>query len=906
MSTPMFDQYERLKAHHRDTILLFRLGDFYEMFGNDAKTGSRLLGLTLTQRQGRPMCGVPHHAAHGYIRRLLSHGKKVAICEQVSQPDGKSLTERAVVEVLSPGSVFDPDFLEANRNNYIVAIGIAEKENILAIGACDISTGEMQLGAYDVSHGDSTELVLRRELERLNPGEILVQESLLETSASLQSFSGGGQRVVNRIPDWGFDTGESYRQLQRQLSVQTLGGFGFDQPDDPALLPAATLLDYLRENAQHSLPHLTNVVRRRDDQFVAMDDATIRNLELLRSMRDGESSHTLIEVLDQGVTAIGSRQLRSWIVEPLRQKEAIEARLRRVDDLYHRQLDLQSLREALKNAADLERLTGRLGVEKAHPKDLLAIASTLNVAATIDPYLPDWFESTYLCDSTEESAHLKAVRETIETRIAENPPVVLNEGGIIRPGFDAELDRLRGLKTNGKELLDRYLSEQRAHTGISSLKIKYNRMIGHFFEVPRSQADRVPEAFIRRQSLANAERYTTTRLSEIETELNTADSAAIEREQSLFLALREELIPSIPLLQKVARRLGQIDAIASLAVVATNNGYRRPRIEAAPGLQITKGRHPVVEAHLPLGDFVPNDITLGDGAPRFALITGPNMAGKSTVLRQTALIVLLAHIGSFVPAEEATIGLCDRIFCRVGASDNIARGESTFLVEMNETSNILRNATEHSLVIMDEVGRGTSTHDGLAIAWAVCEYLLDTNTSRTLFATHYHELATIQHEQFLPLSMAVEHSHDSIFFLKRLVAGKADHSYGVDVARLAGLPDRVIARARVLLSYFEQFGGNTVASTVVQPGETQKTTDGDPHTGDRWSDHIESIPHPSREASCEDGRSSPGELFSPGDLLLQEIQNIDLNGITPREALELLFRWQSTLDTDRSSRERSQ
>ena len=844
----MFDQYDRLKAHHRDAILLFRLGDFYEMFGSDAEIGARVLGLTLTHRQNRPMCGVPHHVARGYIRRLLSQGKKVALCEQVGEPDGRLLAPREVVEVLSPGTVFDSDFLDADRNNYIAAFGLDKGGAFLAVAACDISVGELILDAHEIKSTGALENTLKRELERLDPGEVLVQESLLDRSETLASFTTErSDRVVNRIPDWGFDHTESYRRLIDHLMVQTLHGFGIGA-DDPALLPAAALFDYLSDNARHTLNHLTAVTRRRGDEVVVMDDSTVRNLELTRNIRDGGAAHTLVEIVDKAVTPSGSRRIRNWILEPLRKREEIENRLNRVDDLYHRQPDLQALREYFRDAADLERLAGRLGVEKAHPKDLLAIAATVEIVRNVSALVPRWFAGDAFCDDDEEAERLESIRQRIVRRIDPDAPINTADGGVIRDGYDDELDRLRSLRRNGCALLDEYLQEQREATGVSSLKIKYNRMLGRFFEAPRGQSDRIPTDFIRRQSLANAERYTTPRLSDIESELNNAETAAIEREQELFFALRNGLIGEIRLLQKVAARIGIVDALGAFAVAATEYGFRKPVIVMEPTMDIVQGRHPVVEAHLPPGDFVANDVRLGGNFPRFSLVTGPNMAGKSTVLRQTALITLMAHIGSYVPAEEATIGVCDRIFCRVGASDNIARGESTFLVEMNETSNILRNATSRSLVIMDEVGRGTSTHDGLSIAWAVCEHLIDTNKARTLFATHYHELATIRHEAFQSLGMAVEHSGDTIYFLKRLVPGGADHSYGIDVARLAGLPDTVILRARDLSAHFERYA----------PGG-----EGERNGNDRWNDHVAVTPQRRVEAAT-------GELFSPDDLILQQ------------------------------------
>lgn len=896
----MFQQYEELKSRHRDAILLFRLGDFYEMFGADATEGSRILGLTLTQRQGKPMCGVPHHASRGYIRRLLAHGKKVAVCEQVSEPDGKSLTRREVVEVLSPGAVFDPDFLDAERNNYILAIGAiydhrSERPTQISVAACDASVGSLTLASYRVdAEGEGAEVpeaVIRRELERFDPGELLVQESLLESSDALRSFTTQRTgRVINRIPDWGFDQADSYRRLVDHLNVTNLHGYGFDD-SDPALLPVATILEYLQDNTRHALTHLRRIERVDDGDRLILDDATVKNLEIVRNIRDGGSAFSLVEIVDESVTAMGSRRIRRYLLEPLRRREAIEARLDRVEDLYHRQSDLHALRERLRDAYDLERLVGRLGIGKAHPKDVLAMGRTLAVVAAITPIVPAWLT---------QDENLKAIETSIVDAIADDPPIVVAEGGVIRSGFDAELDRLREIRDDSHGILEAYLAEMRNETGISSLKIKYNRMLGHFFEVPSSQASRVPDQFIRRQSLANAERFTTPRLSELESEINNAEDAAIDRERELFRTLLERLVHEIPVLHRVAEELAEVDAVAALTYTATQRGYRRPSVVDDAIVDIRGGRHPVVEAHLPPGEFVSNDLTLAEEENRFALITGPNMAGKSTVLRQTALITLLAHIGSFVPADEATIGVCDRIFCRVGASDNIARGESTFLVEMNETSNILRNATRSSLVIMDEVGRGTSTHDGLSIAWAVSEYLLNQTQARTLFATHYHELTNIEHPLFTSMSMAVEHSAEQIYFLKRLVPGGEDRSYGVDVARLAGLPDIVVSRARRLLDHFERYGTHgAVEATNSEPAEATSINGGDDDRDGRPS-QIPAERRVSRQGTGQD------ELFSAEQIVLEEIKNVNPEEITPRGALDLVFRWNAATRGERNRSDTSQ
>lgn len=876
MSTPMLAQYREIKDQHRDAILFFRLGDFYEMFGQDARDASRLLGLTLTQRQGMPMCGVPHHAAQTYVGRLLRSGRKVAVCEQRGTSDGKSITHREVVEVLSPGTVFDADFLDPEDNNHLVALG--STGNHCCVGWCDASTGELTLAAYPFTSREERDGILQRELARLAPRETLVQESLLEESPVLQKSRG---TVTNRIPDWGFDTARGERRLREILGVASLQGFGF-APGDPELYTAATLLEYLEDNAHHVLNHIHQVKRHHDDHVLILDEATLRNLELIRNMHDGGRGYTLLEVLDETVTPMGSRLLRRRITAPPRDSATIDKRLATVDALYHNQQSLQEVRSILQGCHDLERLAGRLGVEKAHPRDLWGIANTLEAAGRLIPLLsalpdlPDLPEmETLLPDGSPQWRACVALGERIHAVLVEEPPVTLADGGVIRPGVDTELDHHRDLHTNSRRILDGYLEEQRNETGITTLKIRYNRVLGHFFEVPRSHESRVPEHYIRRQSLANADRFTTPRLSTLETELQGAAAAAIEREQELFLQLRHEAAHQTATLLTLAAGLAAMDVAATLARVATVRGYRRPVMRHPPGLRIRDGRHPVVEAHLPPGDFVANDLDIGGDHGTFALITGPNMAGKSTVLRQTALITLMAHMGSFVPAAEAEIGLVDRIYCRVGASDNIARGESTFLVEMSETSNILRTATSASLVIMDEVGRGTSTHDGLSIAWAVSEYLLDHVGCPTLFATHYHELSGLAHPACRFLTMEVAHSAEQIVFLKKLSAGRADRSYGVDVARLAGLPEKVIARARVLLAQLE-------TQVPLTPGSTGNT--GTPEGESHEELH-----------GRTNGKNQRDELFSPADLLAAEIRSIDPDTLSPRDALDLIYRWRREL-----------
>ncbi len=863
----MMQQYARIKAEHQDAILFFRLGDFYEMFKGDAREASRLLGLTLTARNDVPMCGIPYHASHSYIGRLLKAGKKVAICEQVRLPaDAKGIAEREVVEIVTPGTVVEQDYLEAGVNNYLVALGFTR--NTLSEAYIDLSTGELAVATADAAEG--LEFV-RRELSRLAPREILLQESLLDSLPQLQAtIEQHEQLVINRLPDWSFDTEQARRRLVTLFGVATLEGFGVSD-EGSELHSVNVLLEYIDETARGLLSHVRHLRVYRDDQVVVLDESTQRNLELLQSISEGGRRFSLLSVLDYTGSAMGARTLRRWILSPLRSAAEIEQRFERVGELYHNQMLLNRLRQELDALLDLERLGARVALERAHAKDLVAIRDSLSHALVIEELLADWFQSEGgIGGSAAWRDALLAVIELLRTAVADNPSVLLSEGNLIRNGYDQELDQLRALRDNSRAVLTEYLERERNACGIAALKLRHNRVLGYFFEVSKAQSGRVPGHFIRRQSLAAGERFTTEELGDIESRLNDASERIVEQERALFLRVRAEVARVLPALSAVSEQLARIDCLQSFAWAATRNGYVRPQVEESGVLRVRGGRHPVVERYGTPGSFVPNDLALEK--QRFALITGPNMAGKSTFLRQNALIVLMAQIGSFVPADEARIGVVDRIFCRVGASDNIARGQSTFLVEMSETANILRNAGERSLVIMDEVGRGTGTQDGLAIAWAVCEYLLQSVRARTLFATHYHELTEIEHDSLINLSMAVAEQRDTIVFLKRVTQGPSGNSYGIHVAELAGLPDAVVSRARAL-------AGNIGAGASVNAAGASQ-----------------------RRGYQGKSAAPQAELFQSGELILREISGLDLNRTTPIEALNSVARWSELLSDGGSQR----
>ncbi|MDF1567814.1 MAG: DNA mismatch repair protein MutS [Spirochaetaceae bacterium] len=849
----MFRQYAEHKEKHKDAVLFFRMGDFYEMFRSDAVEVSRLMNLTLTQRQGIPMCGIPYHAAGNYIARLLKLGKKIAICEQIElPPGGKGLAKRDVVEVVTPGTVVDDSYLEERTNNYLAAL--AGNPRSPAFAYIDLSTGEFRTTLLS---GGYPKEALRRELARTAPREIIVQESLLESNEF--SFLADEDVVLDRMPDWSFDTAASVERLNRQFGTVNLKAFGLTE-SDPRIPVAGAVLDYLEDKHKGLLPHVKEIDTYGEADSVGLDESTIRNLEIVRNLQDGGRSFTLLDTLDHTKTAPGARLFRQKLLNPLPDCASIVAYHGRVETLYRNQHVLSSLREVLSGVLDLERLSARTAMDRAHAKDLLAIRDSLTRAAR----LRDLVDDDVLGVPTEHLDSLfqplSRLGEYLGESLMEDPSILLTEGRLIREGWDESLDRMRSVRDDGKSLLNSYVAEEKAATGIQSLKLKHNRILGHFLEVGKNQAEKMPERFRRRQSLTQAERYSTPKLDELETEITSVGEKIVDRERELFLTIRDEVKKHVSALLELAAIIADIDVVQSFSHAATEYGYVRPEMNEGTVCNITGGRHPVVERHMPHGSFVPNNISLAGDGISFAMVTGPNMAGKSTVLRQVALITLMAQSGSFVPADSAQIGVVDRIFCRVGASDNLARGESTFLVEMNETANILRNATSNSLVIMDEVGRGTGTADGLAIAQAVCEYLLSHEAPRTLFATHYRELTRLQHPKLANYSMSVQETGETIVFPKILIPGPAQASYGIHVAALAGLPEEVVTRARILLS-----------------------------AGD--DDRFE----PKEEMVKSSSRTEDLFLFEPADLIIDRLRSLNTDDLTPLEALKLLAEWRDEL-----------
>jgi DNA mismatch repair protein MutS len=863
----MMDQYRRIKREHQGEVLFFRLGDFYEMFSDDALEISALLNLTLTSRNGLPMCGIPYHASRSYIARLLKFGKKIAICEQLSEPaKGKGVIARKVIEIITPGTTIDEDYLDKGNSNYLAALAAASR--LVSFAYIDLSTGDFFATSFPPEGAAER---LRLELERLEIREMVVQESLLEENESIARAVGErGSLVVNRWADWLFDRKRSLEWLEKQFGQSALKGFGLTE-QSAEVIAAGALLDYLDGTAKSLIPHVRVLTLYGDTEFVGIDEASQRNLELVRNLRDGEGNFSLLEVMDETCCSMGRRFLKRRILHPLRDQNRINTRLDMVEALYRDQGALSSFRTLLGKCPDLERLCSRLAMDRAHGKDMAAIKNALASFEAIDALVREIslvFEEDNALSSLnrEEITALSELRGLLERAVAEDPSILLTEGKLIREGYSKKLDELHQLRDNGRRLLETYLEEERLKTGIPSLKIRYNRLIGYFFEVTKVHLSKVPSHFIRRQGIVGGERYTTERLASLESDINGASDKVVELERELFLEIRNRAKALIPELSVAARRIAVLDVAQSLACAATVHGWVRPVVSGKNSIRIMEGRHPVVEAHLNRGEFIPNDTFLDGDEVSFALITGPNMAGKSTYLRQTALITIMAQTGSFVPAREAEIGIVDRIYCRVGASDNLARGESTFLVEMNETAYILHTATCRSLVIMDEVGRGTGTNDGLSIAWAVSEELLEHIRCRTLFATHYHELARIPHPRMANRSMEVLDRDGQIVFLRKLKEGPTGESYGIHVAALAGIPDRVIERAGEIME--KLIGGSGEPGGRSLPGMAGS---GEGQKSERPDKRYE-------------------EFFA-------EIAALNPDSMTPMEALNQLYLWKKRFGT---------
>jgi DNA mismatch repair protein MutS len=809
-------QYHEIKARHAQAILLFRMGDFYEMFYDDAKLAARELGLTLTTRNNGgaadvPLAGVPVKAVREYLRRLIERGFRVAICEQVEDPrQARGVVRREVVETVTPGAVLAEDWLDAARNNFLVALAPGEPAGLAAV---DLSTGEFVLETVAAAE-------LEAALSRFGPRELLVPEGT--ALAGLPPDA-----MITPRDAWEFEPGQAADLLRRRFGLHSLDGLGIDAQDAPAVGAAGALLRYAQELQPAGTPQIARPYVRRAGDAVPLDAMTRRNLELVESLRSDDRRGTLLEVLDRTVTPMGARMLRQWVLAPLRDLAAIEERLDAVDAAVRDGRGRERLRDALDGVRDLERLGGRAAARRASPRDLGALRDSLHrlpdVRGALDG-LPSRERSARLERSARDFDLLPDLAELLGRFLCDRPPAALGEGDAIRAGADPELDEARDLRDGGKRFIAGIQARERQRTGIPSLKVGYNRVFGYYIEVTKAHRSAVPPDYERRQTLTNAERYVTPELKDHEARVLTAEERILGRERVLLDQLCAAVSKRVQRLQWTARLIAELDVFAALAEVAVRERYARPAVTDGFSIRLEQCRHPVVERMLPPGKFVPNDVVL-DEAGRVLLLTGPNMAGKSTILRQTGLIVLLAQMGSFVPARAATIGVADRIFTRVGASDDLSRGQSTFMVEMSETSAILHDATARSLVLLDEIGRGTSTYDGVAIAWAVTEHLHDRVGCRTMFATHYHELTQLTEElqHARNANVAVQETADGIVFLYTLVPGGADRSYGIHVGRLAGLPRQVVERAEQVLRLLES-GHHVAGSPPPPPPDAEQLT----------------------------------------------------------------------------------
>lgn len=859
--TPLMEQYINIKKQHPDEVVFFRLGDFYEMFFEDAVMVSRLLNLTLTHRADSPMCGVPYHASKVYIARLLRFGKKIAICEQVGEiaPAG-GLTERKVIEIITPGTAVETEYLEQGVNNFLACLNVYHGKAGFAY--IDVTTSEFKATSWNAS---LMQEYFAKELGRCNPKELLLPLSLKENSVIKNTLEQNPSISVSYYPDWHFNAESSFKKLTEQFKTANLNSFGLTD-QSPEILPAGFLLEYLEKTTNTQVPHVKGISVYHDSEYVIIDESSRRNLEIIYNLRDGTTQFSLLDCMNYTLTAMGNRLIRSWLLSPLCDVKKIQKRQNHVQLLFKDNELLKELREYLAPVLDIERLAGRIAMEKAHAKDLQALRCSIDSWLKVRESLKDKDLVSLPLDDA------KYISDLILQSIHEDPATSLTEGRIIKRGWSQELDHYYDIQSNFNQILDEYLEEEKVKTGIQNLKIKHNSASGYVLEVTKGKLGSVPEHFIMRRSLMNAERYTTQRLQELEQELNSASSKIIETEKALFLEVRNKLSEYVPYLMELSHEISYVDVICSFAHAAIINRWVKPEVNDSYKFEIEEGRHPVVEKHLPSGQFVPNSINISaeDDSVSFGLITGPNMAGKSTYLRQSALITLMAQTGSYIPAKSAVIGVVDKIFCRVGASDNLARGESTFLVEMTETALILKSSTRRSLVIMDEVGRGTSTEDGLSIAWAVSEYLLNSVQSRTLFATHYHELTRIEHKKLKLLCMDVKETGGDIIFLRKIKEGAAENSYGIHVAQLAGIPESVIDRANVILEQIQNKAKDN--PIVIESKKTEKII------------KVEEAPK----------FTAPG-LFSDEEIILDEILSCDVDNITPMNAMNLISRWKKAL-----------
>lgn len=864
--TPMMQEYLKTKAEYDDCILFYRLGDFYEMFFEDAKKASKELELTLTGKacgaeEKAPMCGVPFHAADTYINRLVSKGYKVAICEQVEDPkEAKGLVKREVIRVVTPGTNIDQLALEEGSNNYIMSL--IYNRGVFGIASCDVSTADFYLTEVDSVRK------LTDELYRFNPAEIIFNKSLYESGIDITDIAEKLEIAISQLDESYFDDVLSTKELLNHFKAHSLEGLGLI---DFAIgkVAAGALLLYLKETQKSELSHLTHITPYTDGKYMLIDSSTRRNLELTETMRDKQKRGSLLWVLDKTKTAMGARMLKSFIEQPLVSVDEIIKRQDAIEEINKSLIDREELREYLSSVYDLERLITKITYQSANPRDLIAFKQSISMLSPIKALL-NGFCCHQLAELNQNIDDMKDLFTLIDNAIDDEPPISARDGDIIKAGFNEEVDRLRSAKIDGKNWLAELEQKEREKTGIKNLKIKFNKVFGFYLEVTNSYKDLVPDYYIRKQTLANAERYYTPELKELEDSILGAEDRLNTIEYEFFKSVRDTIAGEVDRIQISAKAIAVLDAIISMAVVAEKNHYTRPVINNRGVIDIKEGRHPVVEQMINADQFISNDCYLDQDSNTIAIITGPNMAGKSTYMRQVALIVLMAQIGSFVPATEATIGVVDRIFTRVGASDDLSTGQSTFMVEMNEVANILHNATNKSLLILDEIGRGTSTYDGLSIAWAVVEHIAYNIGAKSLFATHYHELTELegQLKGVHNYCIAVQELGEDIIFLRKIISGGADQSYGIQVARLAGLPEEVLSRARTIVNSLNE---NDIAAV------TDKIA--------------------FREKIEEKLQSFEGITISANEAdVIAGLKNMDVTKITPLEAMNILYEYHNKVN----------
>ena len=874
--TPMMKQYMQTKEEYKDCILFYRLGDFYEMFFDDALTASKELEITLTGKncgleERAPMCGIPYHAVDSYLNRLVSKGYKVAICEQVEDPKtAKGIVKREVIRVVTPGTNLDTQGLDETKNNYIMCIVYMADRYGLSVA--DVTTGE-----YLVTELDS-QTKLMDELYKFMPSEIVCNEAFYMSGLDLDDLKNRLHMAIYSLEAWYFDDALCRETLQEHFKVASLEGIGLSDCEC-GMIASGALLKYLEETQKNSLSHMSRLTRYATGNYMVLDSATRRNLELVETLREKQKRGSLLWVLDKTKTAMGARTLRKYVEQPLIDKESIVKRLDAVAELKDNAICREEIREYLNPVYDLERLVGKITYQSANPRDLIAFQSSLSMLPSVKCILKD-MESDLLKEIYEELDPLEELCDLVGRAIQEEPPLAMKEGGIIKDGYNEEVDRLRKAKSEGKNWLADLETKEREKTGIKNLRIRYNKVFGYYLEVTNSFKDLVPDYYTRKQTLANAERYIIPELKELEDTILGAEDKLCALEYELYCEVRNTIAAELTKIQRTAKAVAKLDVIASLALVAERNNYVRPKINEKGVIDIRDGRHPVVEKMIPNDMFIANDTYLDDKKQRISIITGPNMAGKSTYMRQAALIVLMAQLGSFVPASSANIGLVDRIFTRVGASDDLASGQSTFMVEMNEVANILRNATSKSLLILDEIGRGTSTFDGLSIAWAVVEYISNSKLlgAKTLFATHYHELTELEGKisNVNNYCIAVKEKGDDIVFLRKIVKGGADKSYGIQVAKLAGVPDPVINRAKEIVEELVTADiTGKVKNIAVQGNETKKKT----------------------QKKLDEVDLTQFSLFDTvkDDDVLNELKELDISHMTPMDAMNKLYQLQNKL-----------